>query len=277
MRSGQARDLLPYLPFFLLIFLAPFVLRSVPYRFAWATLAMLLLAWLATGRNARAATGLLGLWPGTWRNIAAALVLGGLVYAGASWLLSENIRAADVRLVPFRAFELRVAKPLLQSLNEEFVLRSLLLAFTLGWLLKFKRNSTVRSATPVLLCATLALGFSVLHGLYYLLLSEIILWPRTLLTLALVGFSFQALYLWSGHIYYTLAIHAGWNLVRFSGRFYQRSADGGNHTEYIPYAASFNMLEGSLPVLLFAAVMAVLSGVLLYKQASYRNKAAEKS
>jgi membrane protease YdiL (CAAX protease family) len=120
-----------------------------------------------------------------------------------------------------------------QVFNEELVTRALLLNF-----LQKKLKSR-------LICAIFAaLSFSLLHFLLYFPLSKIILNTQALLAIFLFGFLCNMLFLRFHHIYFGLALHLGWNMVRFSGVYFQNN-------QIIPEGILFNLFEGNWMVNVF--------------------------
>ncbi|MCR9145251.1 MAG: CPBP family intramembrane metalloprotease [bacterium] len=239
----------------ILIFLAPYIFR-IPWRFAWAS-ALLLVCALAALRGG--GLELLGLRAPPLQ-IAAALVPGVAVWWCASLVLVRLSARHNFSFVPFDSIELLIGKPLFQSLNEEMILRALLLGLLLAWRPAARHWMGGQRAWVLMTATVAALIFSGLHWIFYNWLSDVGLRPGTLLSLFFVGFALNAFYLRSGHIYFGIAIHAGWNLVRFGGRFYS-----GDSLEYIRYAHTFNLLEGDPAVIAASCGMALLGVVLLWR------------
>lgn len=127
-----------------------------------------------------------------------------------------------------------------QPLNEEIVLRALLLGL-------FARFFSHRAYLAIIA----ALIFSGLHLLiYYFGQMDVQLELLALLTLFFFALAANALYLTFNHIGFGLVIHIAWNWWRFSGDIVK---DGITLNE----AQGFNVLEGSIPVFIFVAVLSV--------------------
>lgn len=127
-----------------------------------------------------------------------------------------------------------------QPLNEEIVLRALLLGF-------FARYFKHRAYLAILS----ALVFSLLHLLlYYYGAFAIRLELSTLLTLFFFALAANALYLTFDHIGFGFVIHMTWNWWRFSGNIVK---DGITLNE----PQTFNALEGSIPVFIFVTVLSL--------------------
>lgn len=136
-----------------------------------------------------------------------------------------------------------------QPLNEEIVLRALLLGF-------FARFFSHRAYLAVIA----ALIFAGLHLLlYYFGLMGVRLDLLALLTLFFFALAANALYLTFSHIGFGLVIHIAWNWWRFSGDIVK---DGIILNE----AQTFNALEGSVPVFIFVALssLACVWGVVVH-------------
>lgn len=128
-----------------------------------------------------------------------------------------------------------------QPLNEEIVLRALLLGFFARFFMH-----------PTYLAIIAALVFSGLHLLiYYFGLMAVMLDLSTLITLFFFALAANALYLTFNHIGFGLVIRIAWNWWRFSGDIVK---DGVVLNE----AQSFNALEGSIPVFIFVAVLSLV-------------------
>ena len=122
------------------------------------------------------------------------------------------------------------ASPFLQVLNEEIVLRALLL----GFLAKQIRSERAISWGAALL-------FMLLHWLFYRynVKGPAFLSPLTLLNLFIFGLVCNSLYLKTRHIGFGFALHAGWNLTRFGGVYYLDK-------QLVAEGITFNSIEGSL-------------------------------
>ena len=134
------------------------------------------------------------------------------------------------------------SRPLFQVLNEEMVLRALLLGVLLK---KCKTRWTRLSAS-----SGVALVFSLLHLALYWLKDGIILSDWTLLNLFLFGAWANAMWLATSHIGWGFAVHLAWNLTRFGGDFL-----AGGHV--VPEAQTFNLIEGSATLTPILATLAV--------------------
>ncbi len=239
-------------------FLLPYAVR-VPWRFAWATGLLLVCAIVFYRQDAQR---LLGLRAPLWQ-IAASLMLGAGVWWAASALILDFAGDHGLDFIPFDSIELLFAKPLFQAFNEELILRALLLGVIALGLVRIRRGG-LRRGDDWLISVGAALLFSGLHWIYYNWLSEIGLRMPTLLSLFCVGFALNAFYLRTGHIFFGAAIHAGWNLVRFGGRFYMENPATGQR-EYVVYARTFNLLEGDPRVLAATATLALVGALLLWR------------
>lgn len=168
-----------------------------------------------------------------------------LSYGGYQFLLFQG--SADF----FGRFPMlsRTLWRICQPLNEEIVLRALLLGF-------FARYFRHRAYLAILS----ALVFSLLHLLlYYYGVFATRLELGTLLTLFFFGLSANALYLTFNHIGFGFVIHMAWNWWRFSGKIVK---DGITLNE----PQSFNALEGSVPVFIFATALslACVAGLVIH-------------
>jgi hypothetical protein len=64
-----------------------------------------------------------------------------------------------------------------------------------------------------------------------------------------------------GHIGFSYALHAGWNTVRFTADYFPMNGQAA-----IPEATTFNLIEGSAPVLALGLGVLALSAACLYRQ-----------
>lgn len=196
------------------------------WRFPLATLGILLIAQLGYGRQGWQRLGLV--IPG-W-HAAAALSLLVAVYGLSLWLqaLLAGLQGMSYIRPSGIAAWLWQTGLLFQVLNEEILLRALLL----GWL---KRQ--LHSELLIMLVTTAV--FAGLHILLYVWLADVRLEPGPLVTLLSYCLIANLLFLRSGHIAFAFALHAGWNLNRFTAVY----VDGGQR---LSEAQSFNAIEGQL-------------------------------
>lgn len=130
---------------------------------------------------------------------------------------------------------------LTQPLNEEIVFRALLL----GLLARLFSHR-------VFLAILAAVVFSCTHFvLYYFGVMATPLDITTLATLFFFSLAANALFLTVGHIGFGFAIHVAWNWWRFPGEIWS-----GNTV--VNEAVSFNLIEGSWPVLLTVALVGLI-------------------
>lgn len=140
------------------------------------------------------------------------------------------------------------------TLNEEIVIGALPLFYCAR---KFRTH-------PLIISAVLAVIFSVIHFIFYrwIFLGNGILSPLTLTTLFFVGFMRNNLILAFGHIGYSWAFHFGWMAVMF-GSYHYYAASFKGLLEY----EKFNLYLGSSQMLFISIILAVLSGLFLYRGA----------
>lgn len=133
--------------------------------------------------------------------------------------------------------------PIFQALNEEMILRSLLL-LGLSRGLGSERLASYTSASV----------FAAFHYVFCRFGSQHIeLEPSALVTLFLFSLAGNRLFLHSRHIWFSYAIHVGWNLVRFGPDFV--TSDGTRLRE----ANGFNLIEGSPVVMVMALFLVILA------------------
>lgn len=131
-------------------------------------------------------------------------------------------------------------------LNEEIVLG----AITLFLMVRKLKLS------PLAASLILALMFSVIHLVFYrwIFNDRVFLYITTLITLFLIGIVRNNLILYTGHIGYSWALHAGWMLVMFGCDHYSNAAG-----DYLSESNRFNLYLGSIPMLIVSLVLASLS------------------
>lgn len=232
---------LPYGPFSSADTPIPFALR-----FVLATLALIIIAVMFFKKDWITVFG----FPNSPRQIITCLLAGivaflvfyffiDFVLSGGGYQLSPP---TESRLQFFGKFPwlARTVWGICQPLNEEIVLRALLLGF-------FARFFSHRAYLALLA----SLIFSGLHLLlYYFGSLATPLEVLTLLTLFFFALAANALYLTFSHIGFGLVIHMAWNWWRFSGNIVK---DGIILNE----AQGFNALEGSVPVFVFVAALSL--------------------
>lgn len=139
--------------------------------------------------------------------------------------------------------------PLTQSLAEEIVFR----AFVLHHFLERTHKSGV-------VCATVALFFTLWHLVFFPFTEGVWLDFSTLLTIFCFGLATNQIFLWTRTIWIPWGIHAGWNFVKFSSDYMEEGA-------ILKEAEVFNYIEGS-PWAVAASLMLLLSSVILPKKLS---------
>lgn len=129
-----------------------------------------------------------------------------------------------------------------QSLNEEMVLRALLLT-------ALAHIMNVRLATSI----TVAALFTGLHfALYRLGPFHIALSIQALTTLLLVGLAFNELFLATGSIAIPYGIHLGWNLTRFGNDWIDQGSTG-----LLQPGVDFNLIEGEFRIMALGVALAL--------------------
>lgn len=91
-----------------------------------------------------------------------------------------------------------------QVLHQEIVLRAILL----GWLLPWFKSDTA-------LAVCVAILFAGIHPLYFFCTDGVVLPVSAITTLLAFGLATNLLFLGFGHIAFSFAAHAAWNLARF--------------------------------------------------------------
>jgi membrane protease YdiL (CAAX protease family) len=171
-------------------------------------------------------------------HLGAALIAlaGGVLLAGG---IVEQI-SAD------RGIEIVGARPafsLSQVLHQEIVLRGLLLGALARWF-----------PSPAALAVLVAVIFAGVHPLLYWWSFDLVLPVTSIATLLGFGLATNILFIRSGHIAFSFAAHAAWNLVRFGDAYI---VDG----EFISEAQTFAVFEASWQALGTAAVFLAISVV----------------
>jgi membrane protease YdiL (CAAX protease family) len=141
---------------------------------------------------------------------------------------------------------------LFQALNEEIVLRALLL----GFLVHFARSAALVSLGAAFL-------FALAHFLLYRF-SNPMHWALSmsaLATLFLAGVAMNNLYLAFRHIGFSWALHAGWNVVWLPAAFYDATTNAPLHEPQI-----FDRVLGSPAIVATACAVGVLSFLLLARR-----------
>ncbi len=129
-----------------------------------------------------------------------------------------------------------------QALNEEMVLRALVLT----WLGRHVPK-------PIALCMVVAVVFALAHAVYYgLVAGDPALSTAALLSLFLFGFAGNLIFIESGSIATSYAIHAAWNINHF-GQDWTAAASGLS----MPEGLGFNLVEGNASVLCLALILVI--------------------
>lgn len=133
--------------------------------------------------------------------------------------------------------------PITQSLLEEFVLRALLLG---ELLFLFRRKKLISFVAAMI--------FVVWHLVFFPLTQGVWLNSVTLITLFLFGYASNNFFLTYRNIAIPLALHAGWNIVKFGGEYFDSST-----SQRLSEAQAFNAVEGSWKIAALAFSIAVVS------------------
>jgi len=190
------------------------------------------------------------IWPGDYLkilglsvNIRTALksVLSGILVAIASLLvmmLIGNRYSISIQYSNWKDY----FHAIFYVLNEEMVLGAL----AIYYLVKLKKIN------PVIASLLLAVGFSLIHFVFYRWIFEdkATIQLLTLINLFLVGFVRNNLILRSGHIGYSWALHAGWIVIMLGSEHVYPD----NHTR-LDEAELFNLYLGSKEMLIVAILL----------------------
>lgn len=153
-------------------------------------------------------------------------------------IVLENIRYYGINYRLHDYSEIWVFTIFFQVLNEEMILRSLLLQ-----LMRRKIQSTI------LLSAALAILFSLCHYLFYYLQGDQLNF-YALIFIFLFGMLSNILFIKFKHIWFGFAIHFAWNATRFTGCFLKNGV-------VLSEGASFNYIEGNTHNLILDIIMTV--------------------
>ena len=163
-------------------------------------------------------------------------------------LISEGVIRAiclgsGVIRVPEPFLSTWIFQPTFQALNEEMIARAFAF-FVLG---KWIRNQTV-------LVWVLAALFMALHYVFILSYEHIVLSWVVLASLLFASVAMNRIFLRSGTIIYTFAIHMAWNYRKFGPQYFFESTG-------LPLkdGHKFNLVEGSYGVLLVCVILCVWS------------------
>ena len=222
----------------LAVFLAPY---SIGWNWGWWKFMPSTVVILGCARLA---------WPGSWRtylglrarrgDLRFAALMFTVVYVVGGWLIGRIL--GQNGFVPGSVSENLGWRYLsvFQALNEEMVLRSLLLT----WLGRHVPK-------PIARCLVVAVVFALAHGVYYGLVADAApLSTTALLSLFLFGFAGNLLFIESGCIATSYAIHVAWNIKRF-GQDWKAEGSG----LPMPEGLGFNLVEGNASVICLALIL----------------------
>ena len=192
-------------------------------------------------------------WNGSWQvklglrarpaDLWFAVLMFAAVYVVGAWLIGRIL--GQEGFVPGPVSENLGWRYLsvFQALNEEMVLRALLLT----WLSRHVSN-------PIALCVLIAAVFALAHGVYYALVpGDVILSSSALLSLFLFGFAGNMIFMQSGSIATSYAIHVAWNVNRF-GQDWMDASTG----LAMPEGLGFNLVEGNISVIVTALMLVLV-------------------
>lgn len=217
------------------------------WNFLLSTISIVALASLFLGKRW---WGIVGL-PSHVNQLLACILAGVASFFVFYWLINLVLTDGGYQVLPQNADPMNfygrypklshTVQRICQPLNEEIVLRALLLGF-------FARFFKHRAYLALLA----ALVFSLLHFLlYYYGALATKLELSTLFTLFFFGLAANALYLTFHHIGFGFVIHFAWNWWRFRGPIVKNDIP-------LNEAQGFNILEGSTPILIFVTLLSLI-------------------
>jgi hypothetical protein len=212
------------------LFAAPYVIdpNTTAWRYVLADAAIGVVAALAFGRAALRRLGL-AIPP---RHLAAAVIAFFAVVAAAQPVVGAIEEAQQLQILdPQRWFSLS------QVLHQELVLRAVLLGLLCRWI----------SSRPVVGVAG-AVIFATTHVALYGIFEGTLLPLVAVATLATFALATNLLFLEFGHIGFSFAAHAGWNVSRFGGAYLLPG-------HAVSEVESFALIEGSPAALAMAAAL----------------------
>lgn len=215
----KVRDL-SYLVWVLIVFILPY--GSTPWwRYLPATLIIIASTQIVYG-NLRP----LGIYL-DYLIFIRVLVLLFASYINAKYLINYQLAKSGITTQDFDTqWNFTV---ILQVLNEEIVLRSVLCFFLSKYL----------KAVNWCYAYGLAAVFTVLHLAFYLLAQKVLLEWKALIVIFLFGLLCNLLFLKFQHIWYGYALHGAWNLVRFTQAYFLNGSQ-------LAEGELFNYIEGSI-------------------------------
>lgn len=183
----------------------------------------------------------IGLRIGPKALFCSGLFLFFIYFAGHALVLSI-CDAHGLSCIPRDVGWITPTRPFFQALNDEIVVRALLLGLLVR---KMKNGHAASFAGAGLLVAG--------HYLYYWSNFSVELEPATLVSLMFAMLACNYFFLAAGHIGYSVAFHAGWNLNRFSGLI--RDVNG----QRINEGMSFNLFEGRPEIVIFSGLICIVA------------------
>ena len=109
-------------------------------------------------------------------------------------------------------------------------------------------------------CGFGAILFMLWHIAFFPLMQNVWLSGKTLTSLFLFAYAANNLFFTYRNIGVPMAVHSGWNLVKFNGEYI-----GLQTFEAVPEGYAFNAVEGSTIIVVFALTLAVVSELLNLK------------
>jgi hypothetical protein len=220
------------------LFAAPYVIdpNTTAWRYVLADAAIGVVAALAFGRAALRRLGL-AIPP---RHLAAAVIAFFAVVAAAQPVVGAIEEAQQLQILdPQRWFSLS------QVLHQELVLRAVLLGLLCRWI---PSRPVVGVAGAAIFATTHVALYGIFEGTLLPLVAVATLATFALATLATFALATNLLFLEFGHIGFSFAAHAGWNVSRFGGAYLLPG-------HAVSEVESFALIEGSPVALAMAAAL----------------------
>lgn len=169
-------------------------------------------------------------------------------FAGLSnYFIKYQAHMQNLSITPIGHYYLWYVGICFQALNEEIVFRSLALKF-------FMRTQKYK----VIISILVALIFSLAHFCFYHFAQKIYLNLFSVINLFLFGLTCNLLFLLFRHIWFGYALHASWNLTRYTHTFL-------NHGTSVSEGELFNILESSVYITIILLILIVTLCLVLWK------------
>lgn len=182
------------------------------------------------------------------KTVVKCLVTFGAMMIVSEYFIDLTLDHSVIKRTPEPLLSFWLLQPVFQALNEEMLGRAAAF-YVLARMIK----------KPFVLSLTIALGFTLLHTLFFWMKEGVILSMITSLSLFLAAFATNLIFQKTHHIGWVWVLHAGWNARQFGANYIFIGAG-----RMLSDGEKFNAIEGDWPVFLLCLTLFLVTCVFVF-------------